>query len=90
MLESAIEARSVKYARSFKCEAFKLSGRSAPDRLILVPGKGLFFVEFKAPGKKPRDDQKREHARLRKQGYDVFVIDDFDDFRTALNWAIDE
>jgi hypothetical protein len=69
---------------------YKLRVRSAPDRLFLIPGKGLFFVEFKRPGEKPRADQKREHVRLRNKGYDVYVIDTFEDFKMALQWEIEE
>lgn len=48
--------------------------RGAPDILVLFPGRH-FFVEVKAPGEKPRPEQLREHERLRKAGFDVFVID---------------
>lgn len=34
------------------------------------------FTETKAPGKKPRSDQKRFHARLRKLGFQVNVVDE--------------
>lgn len=48
--------------------------RGAPDLLVLLPG-CHFFVEAKAPGQKPRPEQEREHERLRKAGFDVYVID---------------
>lgn len=48
--------------------------RSAPDRLVLLPGR-CYWVEIKAPGKTPTPAQKREHARLRNAGADVFVLD---------------
>ena len=34
------------------------------------------FTECKAPGKKPRAGQLREHARLRKMGFKVDVVDE--------------
>lgn len=48
--------------------------RGAPDLLVLLPG-CHFFVEAKAPGQKPRPEQEREHERLRKAGFEVYVID---------------
>lgn len=48
--------------------------RSAPDRLALLPG-WCFWAEIKAPGKTATAAQKREHARLRSAGADVFVLD---------------
>ncbi|HAK7285373.1 TPA: VRR-NUC domain-containing protein [Salmonella enterica] len=48
--------------------------RSVPDRLVLLPGGRLVFVECKAPGKEPRADQLREHERLRALGFSVVVL----------------
>lgn len=48
--------------------------RGAPDLLVLLPN-DHFFVEAKAPGEKPRPDQLREHTRLRKAGFRVYVVD---------------
>lgn len=46
----------------------------APDRLILAPGYHC-FIEVKAPGMKPRPLQEKEHERLRRSGFNVFVVD---------------
>lgn len=46
-----------------------------PDRLILLPGGILFFVELKSEGKKPRKKQLSIHKRLRALGFIVLVID---------------
>ena len=46
-----------------------------PDRLILMPGGRMAFVEVKAPGEKPRPLQVYMHAQLRILGFDVYVID---------------
>jgi len=49
--------------------------RNAPDDLIAIPGLFPFFVECKADKKKkPRIGQLRDHARLRKMGFKVFVV----------------
>ncbi|EIA5146033.1 VRR-NUC domain-containing protein [Salmonella enterica] len=49
--------------------------RSVPDRIVLLPGGRIVFVECKAPGKAPRADQVREHERLRALGFTVVVLD---------------
>jgi len=47
-----------------------------PDRLLLLPGGKLAFVEVKALGCKPRPLQIRRHGVLRSLGFLVFVLDD--------------
>lgn len=49
--------------------------RTVPDRIVLLPGGRLIFVECKAPGEQPRADQLREHKRLRALGFTVVVLD---------------
>ena len=47
-----------------------------PDRLVLLPGGQIAFVEVKAPGKVPRPLQEARHRMLRKLGFKVYVLDD--------------
>lgn len=47
----------------------------APDDFFSKKGKGVFLIEFKAPGKDLRPTQKREIQRLRDAGVTVHVID---------------
>ncbi len=47
-----------------------------PDRIVLMPGGRMAFVEVKAPGKKPRPLQAARHRLLRKLGFKVYVLDD--------------
>lgn len=47
-----------------------------PDRLALLPGGRMAFVEVKAPGKKPRPLQEARHRMLRRLGFQVYVLDD--------------
>lgn len=47
-----------------------------PDRLALLPGGRMAFVEVKAPGKKPRPLQLARHRTLRQLGFWVYVLDD--------------
>lgn len=48
--------------------------RGAPDRVVMMRGQ-TWWLELKAPGKKPEPHQAREHERLRKMGQTVLVID---------------
>jgi hypothetical protein len=61
---------------------FKSPGRPhVTDRIVIWPAHKhgqiapVHFVECKAPGKKPRAGQIREHARLCKLGAQVMVLD---------------
>nr|DAQ59615.1 MAG TPA: Nuclease [Caudoviricetes sp.] len=49
--------------------------RGFPDRIVLLPGAVIAFVETKDTGKKPSPIQERVHAKLRKLGFRVEVID---------------
>lgn len=66
------------------CEKFVSPGRrDVPDRNVTwdllenppAHGKGNETVETKAPGKKPRKGQLRDHAERRKRGALVSVLD---------------
>lgn len=46
-----------------------------PDRIILLPGKRIAFVELKAPGKTLRTQQRYRKAQLERLGFKVYVID---------------
>ena len=61
-----------------------------PDRILLLPGGHIGFVEVKAPGEKPRPLQLVRHGLLRRLGFKVYVLDDerqiggvLDEIRTA-------
>lgn len=46
-----------------------------PDRLVLLPGGKITFVELKAPGRKPTKLQLLQHKKLDALGFCVWVID---------------
>lgn len=78
MLERFIEAYLVKRVKEAGGIAYKFTSpqrRSVPDRLVLLPGGRVEFVETKATGRKPTPMQLREHERLRALGFVVRVID---------------
>lgn len=49
-----------------------------PDRIVLFPKGKMAFVELKAPNKKPRPLQLSRHGMLRRLGFKVYVVDDFE------------
>ena len=55
-----------------------------PDRLVLLPGGRMGFVELKAPGKKPRALQLARHRLLRRLGFKVYVIDEINQIDSVL------
>lgn len=57
-----------------------------PDRIVLLPGGRMGFVEVKAPGEKPRPLQLARHGMLRRLGFRVFVLDD----ETQIGGMLDE
>ena len=55
-----------------------------PDRIIILPGGKMGFVEVKAPGKKPRPLQEARHNLLRQMGCKVYVIDGVEQIQRVL------
>ena len=81
LLEKDIEKAVCDYAKGRGCLAYKFTSprrRSVPDRLFITPGGLVFFIEFKAPGKKPTDAQNREMGRLREKGVHVSWTDNIE------------
>ncbi len=56
-----------------------------PDRIVMLPGKRIGFVEVKTKGKVPRPLQKKRHEMLRALGFPVFVLDDPDQIPGILH-----
>ena len=78
MREKNVEQKLVHAVRSHGgiCPKFVSPGLAGmPDRLVLLPGGRLTFVEVKAPGKKPRLLQVYRHEQLRQLGFQVLVLD---------------
>lgn len=56
-----------------------------PDRIVLLRGGKLGFVEVKASGKHPRPLQKARHRMLQKLGFKVYVIDSTEQIEGVIN-----
>ena len=78
-MEKEIEQKLVQAVKAWGGIAPKLSSHGfagLPDRMVLLPGGKIGFVEVKAPGRKPRELQLSRHKLLRRLGFKVYVLDD--------------
>lgn len=79
MREKGIEQKLVAEAKTAGGIAAKFVSPGLdgmPDRLVLLPGGKIGFVEVKAPGKVPRPLQVARHRLLKRLGFQVFALDD--------------
>jgi len=79
MREKQIEQKLVRAVKNMGGIAPKLvcpGFDGMPDRIVLLPGGHMGFVEVKAMGCKPRPLQEARHGLLRRLGFKVYVLDD--------------
>ena len=99
-LEKTIERYLVKQVedRNGMCLKFNSdSMRGVPDRIVIMRGITA-FIEVKAPGKKPREEQARCFDKMTDAGAEVFVVDSkeqvddmmflFDDVNSQVETAV--
>jgi hypothetical protein len=100
MREADVEQYLVKRVKAMGGEVRKVAWvgrRHAPDRLVMIPDSVIdktgcirwiparsFFVELKAPGKRPRAGQQREIERMRECKLRVEVIDSLEAVEAVL------
>lgn len=65
---------AVKLAGGIALKFHCLSFTGMPDRMVLLPGARIYFVELKDKGKDVKDRQALVHNTLRKLGFEVWVI----------------
>ena len=78
MRERSIEQRLVAETKKRGGLALKFVSPGmdgVPDRIVLMPGGKMAFVELKAPGKAPRPLQQRRAGQLVALGFRVFCVD---------------
>ena len=88
MRERDIERRLVKESvqRGGLALKFVSPGRiGVPDRIVMMPGGKIGFVETKAPGKKLRPIQERRIRQMRDMGFKVFVVDSMEQIGGVLD-----
>lgn len=79
MLEKQIERKLVAEAKRRGGAAIKFTSpgcAGVPDRLVVMPGGKMGFVEVKAPGESPRPLQTARRRQMERLGACVFVLDD--------------
>ncbi|WAX09196.1 hypothetical protein BT401P3_00013 [Bacteroides phage BT401P3] len=59
--------------------------KGLPDRMYLLHGSIVLFVEFKSTGKKPTKIQSYIHAKIQALGFPVFVVDSVETYEEAKN-----
>ncbi len=87
MRERDIEKYLVERVKALGGEVRKvqwIGRRGAPDRLVMLPGGVLHWVELKRPGGTAEAHQAREHARMLKLGQRVLVLDTFEKIDEVL------
>lgn len=78
MLERAVEEHLVGRVRAAGGLALKWVSPSlvgVPDRIVILPGGRVLFVEVKRPGGKTRPIQDRVIGMIRRLGVECHVID---------------
>ena len=78
MLEKEIEKKVCDYAKQHGFLVYKFSSPNhvgVPDRLFIAPHQHAFWIEFKREGGKPTPAQERECLKLRRCGFDVYLVD---------------
>jgi len=88
MREKTIEQKLVSETKKRGGLAWKFVSpgiAGVPDRIVLMPGGHIAFVETKAPGGKPRPVQNLRHKQIRRLGFRVFVLDDTADIARVLD-----
>ena len=78
MREKTIESKLIKAVKSMGGLAAKFVSPGldgVPDRLVLLPGGNMAFIEVKAPGETMRPLQVRRKRQLESLGFSVYCID---------------
>lgn len=77
MLEDKVEKylkTQIKKSGGLSLKFTSPSVRGVPDQIVLYCGQ-VYFVELKAPGKKPRASQIALHEEFKEHGVNVHTID---------------
>lgn len=83
--ERTVEYALCKAVRDRGGYAIKLGGYAGiPDRLCLLPGGLLLFVELKRPGELPRKNQEIWLSRIRRLGFFACFVDSADGARELI------
>lgn len=87
MLEKELEKKFREAVRDYGGAAYKFVSpgvSGVPDRLAVLPGGHVGFVELKQKGKKPTRLQELQIKRLRALGCAVYVLDSPEDISRVI------
>lgn len=88
MSEKLIERKlrkGVKALGGIALKFFSIAFTSMPDRIVLMPGGRIYFVELKSAGKTPSARQQVVIRFLKKLGFEVYIIADEQKLSEFLN-----
>lgn len=86
--EKEIEGKACRYAKAAGCWVRKFTSpgqRAAPDRIFMTTRGVVFFIEFKAPGKRPTPLQQREINIIRSKGGHAHWADNLEDAKAIID-----
>ena len=90
MYESAFEQSICRYIKNLGGKAYKWVSpgtRGVPDRIAILPGGRIIFIEVKRPGLSGglSAQQKKVAEKLTKLGCTVWRISDMEELKARLN-----
>lgn len=88
MTEKELEQKLVREVKKRNGRAYKFFSpgiNGVPDRLVLMTGGKMGFVEVKAPGKKMRPNQIKRKGELEGLGFLVYCLDNPEDIGGVLD-----
>lgn len=91
MKEARIERALVRAVERMSGLALKFTSPGfdgVPDRIVLMPGGRLAFVELKAPGKQLRVLQVKRKSQLEALGFLVYCLDGVEQIESMLKEVI--
>lgn len=91
MREKAVEQQLVRAVRRISGLALKFVSpgfAGVPDRIVLLPGGRLMFVELKAPGMQLRPLQVKRKRQLEALGFLVYKVDGVEQIEPMLEEVI--
>lgn len=89
MLEKEIEKKFREKVKAAGGRAYKFTspGNSGvPDRLVVLPGGRIGFIELKQAGKQPSKLQERQMEKLKDLGCRVSVLDRTEDIDDVIEY----
>lgn len=93
MIEKTIERRLCKEIWALGGKAPKLTSpglAGVPDRLVLLPGGKMAFVEVKAPGERMRPLQIKRKEQLESLGFRVYCLDGMEQIAGIIQSIVKE